>query len=451
MPLFARRRIQAMLDELGPMLSPKKANDILARLGRPRQPDQVIAAEMELGLLWATKQVAHIEIEPENSDGRLPDCHSHDLFGDTPAIVEITTVSDAHFSGEKLMHRAFSKIGDFANTIRKGAKKNLSLQFAERSSWENGRYQRERCITADFELDDEMRSQIRAWLLGPQQQALRLKSTDIDVAITWQVGRQVRTASYWSTLPPLAHDIEANPVYGALTRKRKQLRHTPTGTLRCIFLADGGCELLRNLDREDSVGRTHSGNAIIEHAMKQAKLDIVCCFAPKRQTDLMRPQHGGRIDWAVTVIARPELAPRLDLSRLKVLAGNLPRPRFEGYQARSLQNQASFMPNARGWYLGMTTTWRRSEGKDEIMLKISARALQEFLAGRLTRDQFDRWVDNDKPNLFEHFLKQGYTLSGSRLEPAGKDEDDDHIVFEFTKDASASEFQVDKVTDDAKT
>ena len=61
MPLFARRRIQAMLDELGPSMERGKARDIVARLSRKRQPEQVIAAEMELGLLWAVKQVAHLE------------------------------------------------------------------------------------------------------------------------------------------------------------------------------------------------------------------------------------------------------------------------------------------------------------------------------------------------------------------------------------------------------
>ena len=74
------------------------------------------------------------------------------------------------------------------------------------------------------------------------------------------------------------------------------------------------------------------------------------------------------------------------------------------------------------------------------MLKMSARALHEFLAGRITREQFERGRRDDEPNPFEHFLKQGYTLSASRLEPAGIDEDDDEIVFEFAKDAAASDF-----------
>ena len=134
MPLFTRRRIQAMLDELGPVMERGKAKDMLARLGRTRQPDQVLAAEMELGLLWAMRQVGHVEVEPKAADGRRPDSASNDLLGNVPAIIEITTVSDAHFSGEKLMRRAFFKIVDFANTVCRDAKYELSMLFGEETS-----------------------------------------------------------------------------------------------------------------------------------------------------------------------------------------------------------------------------------------------------------------------------------------------------------------------------
>ncbi len=451
MPLFTRRRIQAMLDELGPIMERGKAKDMLARLGRTRQPDQVLAAEMELGLLWAMRQVGHVEVEPKAADGRRPDSASNDLLGNVPAIIEITTVSDAHFSGEKLMRRAFFKIADFAHTVCRDAKYELSMLFGEEGHWDQGKCRRVRRVTENFELDDAMREQLRAWLRGPKSQALRLVSADIDVAITWQAGRKIRTAEYWSTLPPLAYDIRTNPVHRALTdrRKRKQLRHSPNGTLRCIFIADGGCELLRNMDRLDALRSTYSGRAVIEHGMKQAKIDIVCVFTPKRQTDFMRSWPDRRVAWEVNVVAAPELMTRLDFSRIEALVEKLPRPRFEGYQARSIQEQGNFVPDALGWHLGTTATWRQIQGRDNVTLKISARALQEFLAGRLSREQFENQFGDNGPNLFEQFLKQGYTLSASKLEPAGLDEDDDHIVFEFAQDAAASSFRID--TGDGKT
>ena len=63
MPVFARRRLQSMLDGLAPLLSLVKAKDILKRLEHKNAKD-ALAAEVELGLLWSINQVAHLEIEP---------------------------------------------------------------------------------------------------------------------------------------------------------------------------------------------------------------------------------------------------------------------------------------------------------------------------------------------------------------------------------------------------
>ena len=68
-------------------------------------------------------------------------------------------------------------------------------------------------------------------------------------------------------------------------------------------------------------------------------------------------------------------------------------------------------------------------------IKFSARLFQEFIAGRVEADHFRRL--NGALELFEAELKQGRTLKGARLEPAGIDEDDDYLVFEFAPDAAA--------------
>jgi hypothetical protein len=89
MPVFARRRLQSMLDALGVLLSPGKASDLLARLEHKNAKD-ASAAEVELGLLWSINHVAHLEIDPElaGSTSR-PDAFSRDLFVRWPAVIEI--------------------------------------------------------------------------------------------------------------------------------------------------------------------------------------------------------------------------------------------------------------------------------------------------------------------------------------------------------------------------
>jgi hypothetical protein len=76
--------------------------------------------------------------------------------------------------------------------------------------------------------------------------------------------------------------------------------------------------------------------------------------------------------------------------------------------------------------------------KERLTVKISARLLQEFLAGRIITERFH---DNSTGrNLFDHGLKSGYAISDARFESAGLDEDDDHVVLELRRDPTAAEF-----------
>jgi hypothetical protein len=146
MPIFARRRLQAMLDDLEPRLTHAKAVDLLVRLEH-RQTDQAISAEFELALLWAVAQVADLTVEPK-IPGAAPDGLSNDLFRSGSAIIEITALSDDTFSGEKVMNRAANIIAQFADRVRKGASKHLFFAFGARGYFEGGRYRRVRLSPA---------------------------------------------------------------------------------------------------------------------------------------------------------------------------------------------------------------------------------------------------------------------------------------------------------------
>lgn len=81
MPIFARRRIQSMLDEIRPLLnSESKYKDLVNRLNAD-QTDQAMPGEIELSLLWALSKIGDIEVEPEWFGGtRLPDAYSNNLL-----------------------------------------------------------------------------------------------------------------------------------------------------------------------------------------------------------------------------------------------------------------------------------------------------------------------------------------------------------------------------------
>jgi hypothetical protein len=438
MPIFSRRRIQSMLDDMRPVLAAKKVNDLIQRLSDAKRPEQVIGAEMELSLLWGIRQVARLEVDPALPNStRVPEAYSEDFFG-APSYIEVTTVSDGKLAGEAHMQRAAQKMVQFANTHRKKTGKFLYFSFAELNYWEGNQYFREHHIAPDFELTDIMQAQMRAWLDAPEfaKTSLHLLDASINVTITSKAYPQKAGFNYFSSLPPLAYDIEENPLFTALKGKAVQLSAVPDRALKVIFIADGGSRLLRRLTDRDNLRQYKSGEEIIGHFLRKQDIDAVCVFSPLRKQsiyDRSPPQ------WRVTFFesGRRPIPTRENLEKL---VRDLPPPRFEGYQARSIQRQSAFAPSARGWYLGSEI----ASGKERITMKVSARLLQEYLAGRIPTERFHENSIGETSagkNLFEHWLTMGYTISGASFESAGVDKDDDRVVFEFRRDPAAAEFK----------
>jgi len=422
-----------MLDEVRPLLEEKKASDLIGRLSDRKRPEQVIPVEMELALLWGIKQVARLKVEPEIPNStRVPEAYSEDFFG-APAYIEVRTISDGKLSGEAGMQRAAQKIVGFANSCRKGSGNKLYFSFGERSYWEGNQYFREHHVAPDFELTEAMRADIRAWVHAPEfaETSIRLQEAGTNVTITCQEYSQRPGFNFFSSLPPLAYDIEDNPLFAALEEKRDQLSLVPPEMLKVIFVADGGSRLLRRLNDRDHLRQHKCGAEIVSHFLRKRDIDLVCIFSP---LTTQPSSHNRRsLEWQVSYFegGRKRIP---SIENLSKLADALPVPRFEGSQARSIQKQQGFAPNARGWYLGTEI----GSGNGRITMKMSARLLQEYLAGRIT---IERFHDNcTGKNLFEHWLKLGYVISDARFESAGIDADDDYVILELRRDPAAAEF-----------
>jgi len=422
-----------MLDNLSPLLTPKKVNDLIGRLADKKRPAQLIGAEMELGLLWGIKQVAKIQVDPAIPDSRrVPEALSEDLFN-APSYVEVTTISDGKLSGEADMQRAAQKIVEFANTCRKKCGNSLHFSFGEKSFWEGNKYFREHHIASDFGLTDSMKSEIRSWINSPgfEKTSLKLQAETISVTIESRDHVQKPGFNFFSSLPPLAYDIEDNPLFKALEEKCDQLAGAPSSTLKVIFIADGGSRLLRHVSERDHLGLHKSGAEIVRHFLRKRDIDLVCVFSPFRQQSHSYDRRP--LQWRVTHFEGRERRVT-SYGNLEKLVHCMPIPRFEGYQARVIQKQSGFSPAARGWYLGT----KIGVGKERITVKMSTRRLQEFLAGRITPERFHDDVAGK--NLFEKWLIDGYVISDARFESAGVDEDDDYVVLEFRRDPAAADF-----------
>ena len=437
MPIFARRRLQAMLDDLGPLLTPPKEADLRARLEH-RQTGKVLAAEFELGLLWAIGKVAHLTIQPE-LPGAAPDAISNDLFRSGPAIIEITALSDDTFSGEKDMNRAANMIAQFADRVRKGASEHLYFEFGARGYFDGRRYHRIRLISDAFQLTPAFKGALRSWLGAPNwpnPPAIRLKDQDADVIVRWKdfVHPKFRV---FSSVPPIAYDLEKNPVFSALRGKGRKLKSFPADMLRCVFLGDAGCWMLHELrSLYNPTREATNGEQIIRHFLtKSSSVDMVCVFSATRRSSSSFIAFEGALSWDVHVYDRRQAWDEHEHSNLESLRAALPPPRLEGYRVRSLCQQGLFRPESRGWYVGASTTMRRSMS---MSIKVSARRLQELLAGRITLQQFQqRTFGGGMPNQFDYQLGRGLTIQKARVEKAGLDEDDDFLVFDLGPDPAA--------------
>jgi hypothetical protein len=232
-------------------------------------------------------------------------------------------------------------------------------------------------------------------------------------------------------MPAVAYDLEDNPVFKALEKKSDQIRATPAGTLRCVIPVDAGSNLLRRLRPMSTVFEI-GGEAIIRHAIATLNIDCVIVFSAHRHHELV---FGTRSEllWNVSCFDRRNVIPDGEYARVEAMAAQLPRPRFEGYQARDIHRQGGFAPNNRNWYLPTRITTR---GGGPMTIKLSAGLLHQYLAGVIDADKFSEKAFNDRDNLFTAEFMRGHAIQSVKVEPGGIDEDDDYVVFDLDVDWS---------------
>jgi hypothetical protein len=264
---------------------------------------------------------------------------------------------------------------------------------------------------------------------------LSWSAQDISVVIEWR--EYVHWLSnFFCTMPSLAYDVKDNPLYAALRLKSKQLRAAPDGARRVVFLGDAGCSLLRDLKHFSSSSQTFSGGQIILKFLDDyPTIGFVMVFSAKREPSSAGGQT--RRVWNTQIFARPSAVTDADLGRLQLLSQTMMPPNLGGYQAYSWHTQGMCDADAVGKYVPTSM----GIGRDRMTLKISARAVQELMAGRLSSEQFRNWTFGED-NPVRRQIEAGRTISSVRFETQGNNEEDDYLIFEFRDDPSARALQM---------
>ncbi len=434
MPIFGRRQLQQMLDELGPWLDPGKAKDLLNRLENV-MPNQSLPAEYELSISWAVSRLATLEVD-RPAGSRTPDIYSPDLLTGGPVIADVAAVDDFTSSGSDTMRRACNIINAEADRLQDGSSSHLHFTFREKSGYERSqdgrsRFFRRRLVRRDFQLDTDLSHALRNWLAnGRPSQPLSWNSPAISVVIEWREFVHP-LSNYFCTMPSLAYHVRDNPLYAALRLKTKQLRGAPGGVRRLVFLGDAGCGLLRDLGSSGRSPEAFSGGQIIHKFLQDyPEIDFVMVVSVKRERTALSLQATRR--WNSHIFSQTSGIADADVQRLNLLLGKMPTPNLSGYTAYSWHEQGMCEANALGKYVPT----RLSIGRERMHLRISARAVQELIAGRLSPERFRNWTFGDD-NPVRRELDEGRTISSVCFEPQGNEEDDDYLVFEFRDDPAA--------------
>jgi hypothetical protein len=438
MPIVTRRRIQSMLKELRPRMSDGKVRNLVGDLNNKRVK-QVLGAEAELCLTWSFAQLYEVEIEPTVSGSdRTPDLRVKNLIAGESAFIEFTAVSDADFSGDAEMRPIAQALTGLANQTRKGSGKFLEFDFHEVMGFEQRQFVRRLLAPVNFVLNDEISKEFAAWLrqADAAAQPLVLQRDGLKVTIRYR-SYALKHLDYRGRTVPAFYHLKDNPVYRRLDEKRAR-RQLPIGKsdVMCgIILWDAGCWTMRN----PSFVSPHavSVDQVVRTFIDDSGIDFVSVFSPWRQH--IRGRSG--VVWRQRTSTRPgdSRFDQIDRS-MERIARTLPRPRFEGYQARANQDRKMYDPQAQGWYLAPALT---SWGNERMEVRISARALLDALASEDFRGVASRYASGGgDTNFFLQERKKGRVIHTCRVEPGGVDEDDDYLVFEFAEDASASPFVV---------
>ena len=439
MPIFGRRQLQQMLDELGPWLDLGKAKDLLNRLENVK-PDQSLPAEYELSISWAVSKIATLEID-RPAGSQKPDIYSPDLLKGGPVVADVAAVHDFTLSGSDTMRRACNIINAEANRLLNGSSSHLHFTFREQSGYERSRtsrtkFFRRRLVRRDFQLDTALSRALKDWLAnGRPSRPLSWNSRTVSVLIEWREFVHP-LSNYFCTMPSLAYHVRNNPLYEALRSKSNQLSDSPDGVRRMVFLGDAGCGMLRDIHPVGVSPETFSGRQIILKFLQDCpEIDSVLVASAKRERSASASQTTRT--WNRHIFTQTRGIADGDVERLNLLMDKMLPPNLSGYSAYSWHEQGMCKADAPGNYVPT----QMSIGRERMRLRISARAVQELIAGRVSPEMFrNRIFGSNNPMSWE--LDAGRTISSVHFEPQGAGEDDDYLVFEFRDDPAARGLQM---------
>jgi hypothetical protein len=439
MAMFARRVLQNMLDHLAVNLPPGACQKLAH--GMNQQSKSALGFEWETALLFGFSHTGKIDYEAPSAQGSRPDiAFVEDSESPIRFTADMTAVSDDGLDEENPAMRL-----SLALTRLKQKYKLLGSTHYTIKGEATGPHYRNRKMRLELPpgagIDEMLEKHVAPAFKRAQKEKLSTISVAIDelgvqISIKYDTNQRYGGGSHPSYTA--AYSLKRNPVYRSLESKLDQLKKSgPAGAVG-IFLCDGGCALLKNTRRH--VEALSVDQVIKEFFRQNSSITFVTTltFPPNTSVTFAGVVKELRIDFQVYV--NPRAKNPVDKAALmeviKRSLARLPPP------SAAPQDALYWIANGDANQGEPIHKITHGGGLMSQSLKVSARKIQEVLAGKMTPEQFcSEYAHPNSPfeNPFLRALKLGLTIQSVALTRV-PGADDDLLEFKFGADAAIQKF-----------
>lgn len=441
--VFSRRALQDRLFDLEQVLDEVAHRDLVNRLNKPGYGR--LASMWEAAWLAALNKVSRVAHEIPLPGGGRPDFRMtySSQAGSVAIVGDITAASDQGLHAANPVELFWEEIVRLA--VKSGLDPNhFSYNIGHRSE---GAFQDSRTVLTlpaktqmvPF-IQVHVEPFIRCVAVDPTVKAtLPYSAEGVSFTLAYNPNQEFAGGSH--ALYNVPYSYRRTPIYRALDKKTSKFTGAPEDAVRLVILCDAGCYAMRS-SVVMGMGQLSAAQIIEEFLRTTTSVDAVLMVAVETVNPLDAFHRYRRLNATYSVAPMGSRQARLTpaaIAGIRELLDRaiklMPQPMREPYRASNR--------NRPGATHGLHGAHKMSDRR----LKLSSRAVQELLAGKLTPAEFNRlhnWGPDStdgNPNPIALALERGATIGQVTIEPGG-DSDDDWIEFTWQKgDPAISPFR----------
>jgi hypothetical protein len=395
--------------------------------------DLTLATEWEVVLLNAFSKAGNVTHEKDFSGSRYADIY-FESFGDQNKnfVADITAISDKGLDEHNPFYYLWEDL--VKNVKERGLRPDsfrLEVDEVTTNLYKGGPKAQlklpGRARFAQVIFNEKFENFLREVSHDPNSiHTLDVKTTEIGVTITYNPNQMYGTGGHLDYTQVFS--LEDNSIYKALESKVLQLEGTNFSGHLGIILCDGGCSFF---NRKSVTGLSFSMDDVIKKFLyEHPSISFVITFGIEKQRPFVPMSNEDNPYQIIIGYYRGHKFDSLGLNLHDVLekVGNeLPEPESNARNALNLLKGRNPTEGRSHWG-GLTM----SPGKQTTEVKISARALLEFLAGKVDQKTFferhgfipSELTAGPPVNPFEGGLSRGQLIDEIQIEKSDTEDDD---------------------------